>query len=112
VAGGFLLDGFPRNAGQAVELDSILEDMGVELDAVLEITADVAEVTARLLNRAKVEGRADDTEEVIRTRLEVYAESTAPITSFYASRGVLVRVDGIGEVDDVTTRIVTALDAR
>jgi len=112
VAAGFLLDGFPRNTEQAVELDSILADLGVELDAVLEITADVAEVTARLLNRAKLEGRVDDTEEVIRTRLDVYAESTAPITAFYASRGNLVRVDGIGEVDEVTTRIVTALDAR
>ena len=112
VAGGFLLDGFPRNPGQAVELDAMLGDLGVKLDAVLEITADAAEVTARLLNRAKLEGRADDTEDVIRTRLEIYAESTAPLTAFYDARGVLVQVDGIGEVDEVTSRILHALDAR
>ena len=112
LAGGFLLDGFPRNVEQAVELDRMLADLGVELDTVLEITADAAEVTARLLNRAKVEGRVDDSEEVIRTRLDIYADSTAPVTSFYDSRGVLVRVDGIGEVDEVTARIIAALDAR
>jgi len=112
VTAGFLLDGFPRNVEQAVELDGMLADLGVELDTVLEITADVAEVTARLLNRAKVEGRVDDSEDVIRTRLEIYAETTAPVTSFYDSRALLVRVDGIGEVDEVTARIVTALDAR
>lgn len=112
VAGGFLLDGYPRNPEQAVELDGILAELGVELDAVLEITADTQEVTRRLLNRARLEGRDDDTEEVIRKRLEVYTESTAPLTAFYDARGVLVRVDGIGDVDDVTSRILAALDAR
>lgn len=109
---GFLLDGYPRNPEQAVELDGMLADLGVELDAVLEITADTHEVTKRLLNRARLEGRDDDTEEVIRKRLEVYTASTAPLTAFYSARGILVRVDGIGDVDDVTARIVTALDAR
>jgi len=109
---GFLLDGYPRNAEQAVELDGMLAELGVELDAVLEITADPEEVTKRLLNRARLEGRMDDTEDVIRKRLEVYIESTAPVTAFYDGRGLLVRVDGIGEVDDVTSRIVAALDAR
>ncbi|NYI40644.1 adenylate kinase [Demequina lutea] len=112
VAAGFLLDGYPRNPEQAVELDAMLAELGVELDTVLEITADTDEVTRRLLNRARLEGRVDDTEDVIRTRLEIYAESTAPVTAFYDSRGVLVRVDGIGDVDDVTKRIVAALDAR
>lgn len=112
VAAGFLLDGYPRNPEQAVELDEMLAELGVELDAVLEITADAEEVTKRLLNRALLEGRADDTADVIRTRLEIYAESTAPVTAFYEARGVLVRVDGLGDVDDVTSRIVDALDAR
>lgn len=109
---GFLLDGYPRNAEQAAELDSMLSELGVELDAVLEITADTEEVTKRLLNRAHLEGRDDDTADVIRKRLDIYAESTAPVTAFYGARGILVRVDGIGDVDDVTARIVAALDAR
>ncbi len=109
---GFLLDGYPRNPEQAVELDEMLTELGVELDAVLEITADFDEVTKRLLNRARLEGRVDDTEEVIRKRLDIYAESTAPVTAFYEGRGILVSVDGIGDVDDVTSRIVAALDAR
>ena len=112
VASGFLLDGYPRNPEQAVQLDGMLADLGIELDAVLEITADPEEVTKRLLNRACLEGREDDTEDVIRNRLAVYADSTTPVTAFYAGRGLLVRVDGIGDVDDVTSRIVAALDAR
>lgn len=112
VAGGFLLDGYPRNPAQAVELDGMLADFGVKLDAVLEITADTDEVTKRLLNRAHLEGRDDDTEEVIRKRLGIYAESTAPLTEFFGARGLLVRVDGMGDVDDVTSRIIAALDAR
>jgi len=112
LAAGFLLDGYPRNPEQAVELDGMLAELGVALDAVLEITADTEEVTKRLLNRARLEGRVDDTEDVIRKRLEVYVESTAPVTAFYDGRGILVRVDGIGDVDDVTSRILAALDAR
>jgi adenylate kinase len=108
-AGGFLLDGYPRTPDQAGELDSMLAEMGVSLDVVLEITADVEEVTQRLLNRAQIEGRSDDTEPVIRRRLEVYAESTAPLTDFYRQRGLLSQVDGIGEIDEVTSRLVEAI---
>ena len=86
----------------------MLAELGVALDAAIEITADFDVVTERLLKRAQIEGRADDTEDVIRTRLEVYATSTAPLTAFYAGRGLLVQVDGIGEVDEVTERIVAA----
>ena len=110
VAQGFLLDGYPRNPEQADVLDGILSEGGVALDAVLELTADHDEVTKRLLKRAEIEGRADDTEDVIRKRLEVYQVSTAPVTDFYAAKGLLVRVDGIGEVDEVSARIVAALD--
>ncbi|MDN4478126.1 adenylate kinase [Demequina lignilytica] len=108
-AGGFLLDGYPRNPEQAVELDSMLADLGVSLESAIEITADFDVVTERLLKRAELEGRADDTEPVIRKRLEVYASSTAPLTAFYAGRGVLVQVDGIGEMDEVTDRLVAAI---
>lgn len=109
---GFLLDGYPRTAEQVAELDSILEAAGSKLDVVVQLTADTDEVVRRLLNRAIEQGRADDTEDVIRRRLEVYEEQTAPLTSVYASRGLLVTVDGLGEVDEVTGRILEALNAR
>lgn len=109
---GFLLDGYPRTAEQVVELDSILETQGNKLDAVVQLTADTDEVVRRLLNRAIEQGRTDDTEDVIRRRLEIYEEQTAPLTSVYAERGLLVTIDGLGEVDEVTGRILEALNAR
>ncbi len=112
VKSGFLLDGYPRNPEQAVELDAMLSELGVELDAAIEITADTEVVVERLLKRAQIEGRADDTEPVIRKRMEVYATSTAPLTAFYAGRDLLVQVDGIGEVDEVTARLVSSVEGR
>ena len=106
-ANGFLLDGYPRTVAQVAELDGMLGGKG--LDRVIELTADTDEVVARLLNRAAEQGRADDTEDVIRRRLEVYTEQTAPLTELYASRGQLVKVDGLGSVDEVTSRISDAL---
>lgn len=111
-AGGFLLDGYPRTADQVSELDSILAEQGQSLEAVILLTADTDEVVRRLLNRAIEQGRADDTEDVIRRRLEVYEAETAPLTSVYASRGLVIMVDGLGAIDEVTDRIVEALDAR
>ena len=109
---GFLLDGYPRTADQVAELDDILASHSEQLDAVVMLTADVDEVVRRLLNRAIEQGRADDTEDVIRRRLEVYEEQTAPLVSVYASRNLVVTVDGLGEVAEVTARIVEALAAR
>jgi adenylate kinase len=109
---GFLLDGYPRTAEQVVELDSILADSGTQLDAVIQLTADTDEVVRRLLGRAIEQGRADDTEDVIRRRLEVYEEQTAPLISVYAQRGLVLMIDGLGEVDEVTARILEGLDAR
>ena len=111
-ADGFLLDGYPRTADQVNELDSILDEHGKSLDAVILLTADTDEVVRRLLNRAIEQGRADDTEEVIRRRLEVYEAETAPLTSIYAGRGLVIMVDGLGAIDEVTDRIVEALNAR
>lgn len=107
---GFILDGYPRNVAQVAELDTILTDLGLTLDGAVEITADPEIVVERLLGRAEIEGRADDTEPVIRHRLSVYAEQTAPIASLYAERGALAQVDGIGSVDEVTARLLGALD--
>ena len=108
-ADGFLLDGYPRTADQVDELDRMLTAAGQSLDAVVELTADTDEVVTRLLKRAVEQGRPDDTEVVIRRRLEVYAEQTAPLASIYGSRGLLVQVDGIGALDEVTERIMAAL---
>lgn len=111
-AAGFLLDGYPRTSDQVVELDSILAANGTALDVVVQLVADTDEVVRRLLNRAVEQGRADDTEDVIRRRLEVYEEQTAPLISVYAARGLVVSIDGLGQVDQVTGRILEALSAR
>jgi adenylate kinase len=107
---GFLLDGFPRTAAQVETLDAILAEHGHELEAVLELTVDDEAVVQRLLKRAEIEGRDDDTEEVIRERQAIYRRETAPLTEVYSARGLLVQVDGMGSVDDVFTRISQALE--
>ncbi|WP_263118272.1 adenylate kinase [Cellulomonas sp. RIT-PI-Y] len=111
-AQGFLLDGYPRNAAQVAALDATLTEAGAALDVALELTVDPEVVVPRLLKRAEIEGREDDTEPVIRRRLDVYAEETAPISGLYAARGLLVQVDGLGEVDQVTERLLAAIDSR
>ncbi|WP_130176629.1 adenylate kinase [Cryobacterium sp. SO1] len=109
---GFLLDGYPRTTEQVLELDRLLNAEGTSLDAVVQIVADTDEVVARLLKRAAEQGRADDTADVIRHRLDVYEEQTAPLIHLYDKRGVVVTVDGLGAVDQVTDRIVAALAER
>lgn len=111
-APGFLLDGYPRTADQVGALDELLAGRGGELDAVLELTVDDEVVVDRLLKRAAIEGRVDDTEEVIRERMAIYHAQTAPLAAMYAARGLLVQVDGLGEVDEVSARIGAALDTR
>ncbi|WP_462417043.1 adenylate kinase [Kytococcus sp. Marseille-QA3725] len=108
---GFLLDGYPRNLGQVEALDEMLRATGQSLDVVLELVVDTEEVVQRLLKRAEVEGREDDTEEVVRHRMDVYAEQTAPLSEAYDKRGLLRRVDGMGDVDEVAARIDEVLDA-
>lgn len=106
---GFLLDGYPRTVEQVAELDAMLRSAGTELNVVVELTVDIDEVVGRLVRRAQEQGRADDTEDVIRRRLEVYAEQTAPLLETYADRGLLVQVDGMGEVDAVTERLTAVV---
>jgi adenylate kinase len=106
---GFLLDGYPRTLEQVNELDMMLASAAQHLDRVLELTVDNDVVVERLLKRAEEQGRADDNAEVIRRRLEVYAEQTAPLTAVYDGRDLLTRVDGMGDIADVTRRILAAL---
>ncbi|MBZ5739644.1 adenylate kinase [Nocardioides mangrovi] len=107
---GFLLDGYPRTLAQVEELDGMINFTGHRLDAVVCLTVDQDEIVGRLLQRAQVEGRADDTEDVIRRRQEVYLEQTEPLIEVYKQRGIVVEIDGMGEVSDVTSRIFEALD--
>jgi adenylate kinase len=109
--GGFLLDGYPRTLAQVRELDEMLAAQGTSLDAVLELTVDTEEVIQRLLKRAEIDGRADDTEDVIRHRLKVYNEETAPLAALYRGRGLLHQVDGMGEMDAVAERLQATLAA-
>ena len=111
-ATGFLLDGYPRTTDQVAELDRLLGAGGTQLDVVVLITADTDEVVARLLKRAAEQDRADDTAEVIRHRLDVYAEQTAPLIDVYSARGLVVTIDGLGAVELVTDRILAALAER
>lgn len=106
---GFLLDGFPRTVPQALALEQVLAANGRPLQAVVRLVADDDEVAARLLQRAVIEGRTDDNELAIRTRLEEYHTKTEPLEFFYAERDLLRDVDGVGEVDEVTGRVLDAL---
>jgi adenylate kinase len=107
---GFLLDGYPRTVAQVEELDGMVAFTGHRLDAVIALTVDEDAIVERLLQRAETDGRADDTEDVIRRRLEVYTEQTEPLLHVYRDRGICVEVDGMGGVDEVTGRIFAALD--
>ena len=109
---GFLLDGYPRTLEQVRYLDELLASKGQALDAVILLLADKEEVVARLRKRALEQGRTDDTEEAIRHRQDVFARETAPLIPVFRERGLLVEVDGLGEIDEVADRIATALDAR
>ena len=109
---GFLLDGYPRTLQQVQYLDDHLEAGGKPLDGVVSLIADEDELVERLLKRAEIEGRADDNDETIRKRLHIYAEQTEPLLDVYRSRGVLVEVNGLGSVGEVSQRIFDALDGH
>lgn len=109
---GFLLDGYPRTEDQVRELDAFLLGHGQALDVVVELVAEPDIVVERLRKRAVEQGRTDDDEAVVRHRLEVYREQTEPLIDIYENRGVLVQIDAIGSVDEVTERITAALAER
>jgi len=109
---GFLLDGYPRTIDQVEELDDILKVSDKKLDVVVQLTADSDELLRRLTGRAAEQGRSDDTPEVISRRLAVYEEQTAPLIDVYAARGLVAKVNGLGEIDEVTSRIVRVLEDR
>jgi adenylate kinase len=108
---GFILDGYPRTVEQVAELDAMLRSAGTKIDCVIELTVDVDVVVARLVRRSAEQGRTDDTEDVLRRRLEVYSEQTAPLIEVYKSRDLLVQVDGLGEIEAVTAAILLAVNS-
>lgn len=111
VARGFLLDGYPRNVAQLGSLDAVLAADGKRLDAVVQLDLDEEELVRRLLQRAAEQGRSDDTEAVIRRRLELYQEETLPVVSTYAQRGIVVEVDGGGDRAAITERAIAAVES-
>jgi adenylate kinase len=109
---GFVLDGFPRTVAQAEALDHRLAELDTPLDAALNFDVTEEELFRRLAGRSAALHRSDDTEQTIRHRLEVFAEKTQPLVDYYAHRGLLIAVDAIGAVEEVTTRILDALMAK
>jgi adenylate kinase len=109
---GFLLDGYPRTIDQVEQLDGFLAQMNQRLDVVVQLTADTDELVRRLLQRSQEQGRADDTPDVIRKRQGVYDEQTAVLIDIYNARSLVARIDGLGQVHEVTGRIIEALEAR
>jgi adenylate kinase len=111
-AGGFLLDGFPRTMHQVYFLDRYLAERGEGLDVVVSLHVQAEALVQRLLARAKLEGRADDNEDTIRRRMEVYAGATMPLIFHYESQGILVEIDGTGTIEDVQRRMFAEVDAH
>ena len=107
-----ILDGYPRNLAQADALDALLRRIGQPMDAAVQLDVDPELLVQRIAGRAQAEGRADDSPESVRKRLQVYAEQTAPVIHYYREHGQLQVVDGVGELDTVFDRIVQALQPR
>lgn len=110
--GGFLLDGYPRTLSQVAFLDDLLAQDGQKLDAVIRLVVDVEVVVERLRKRAAQQGRSDDTEDAIRHRQEVFRRETAPLIEVYENAGLLVTIDGIGEIGEIAERILDGLRSR
>ncbi len=111
-ANGWILDGYPRNAAQVEALDAMLADLGQSLDAVVALEAGRDVLLERMAKRAKEQGRSDDTPEAIAKRLETYEKETAPLLDIYKDRGLLITVDGVGDVDAISQTIIEKLDAN
>tara|TARA_R110002073_G_C9290275_1_gene565944 strand:+ start:129 stop:698 length:570 start_codon:yes stop_codon:yes gene_type:complete len=108
-APGFIFDGFPRTVGQAEALDTLLDSRGSAVDLVIRMLVDDDKLLSRVTKRFEEQGRKDDNPETFSRRLEKYYEDTAPLLPIYAERGVLVEIDGMGEIDTVASEIDTAL---
>jgi len=108
-ADGFILDGYPRNLAQANALDALLERLGQPVDVAVQLDVDTELLIQRIAGRAQQEGRADDSPEAVRNRLRVYSDQTAPVIDYYRGRDKLVCVFGVGSMDDVLQRVLSAI---
>ncbi|MBS7458531.1 adenylate kinase [Coralloluteibacterium stylophorae] len=108
VARGFILDGYPRNLAQAAALDDLLARLGQPVDVAIQLEVPVEMLVERIAGRAQAEGRADDSADAVRHRLRVYEEQTAPVIGHYRDKGTLAIVDGVGGLDEVFSRIISA----
>ena len=106
---GAIMDGFPRSPAQAEAFDEMLAGMNDGVDVVPVVDVDQDELVGRLLKRAELEGRADDNEETIRTRMRVYEESTAPLIDFYEKKGLVRRVNGQQPIDEVSAELIQVI---
>lgn len=107
---GFILDGYPRNSAQAGALDELLARLGQPVDIAVLLDVDPELLIARIAGRAQAEGRSDDSPETVRNRLRVYTEQTAPVIDFYDAAGKLARIDGVGSMEEITARVLGAID--
>lgn len=112
VANGFILDGYPRNVDQARSLDVVLARLDAPLHDAIQIDVDSEAIIKRIAKRAQQEGRADDSEDVVRNRMNIYEEKTAPVIDYYANQGLLTRVLGDGSVEEVLQRILSVLNIK
>ena len=108
-ANGFILDGYPRNLAQAAALDDLLGRLKQSFDYAVQLDVATELLVERIAGRAQAEGRADDTPESVRTRLQIYNDQTAPVIDYYRQHGQLTVVDGVGSLDEVFTRILEAI---
>lgn len=109
VANGYILDGYPRNLAQAKALDELLDRLQQRIDRALALRVDEDQIVERLAERASQQGRIDDSEEVVRHRMRVYEEQTAPVANHYANKGLLTEIDGMGSIETINQRLVDAL---
>ncbi|MBN3035914.1 MAG: adenylate kinase [Bacteroidales bacterium] len=107
---GFVFDGFPRTLRQASDLDALLDKRGGEVDMVVALEVDDREIINRLLKRAEIEGRKDDTREVIENRIAVYNSQTQPLIEYYKKRGQFTPVNGIGSIDEIFASICRVVE--
>ncbi len=109
VANGYILDGYPRNLAQAEALDALLAKLNQNIDHALALVVSEDHIVERLAQRAAEQGRSDDSEEVVRHRLRVYEEQTAPVVGYYAEKGLLTSIDGVGSLDEISQRLLDAV---
>ena len=109
---GVIYDGFPRTTGQAEALDKFLTSKDTEVTRMISLVVPEEELKSRLITRAEVSGRADDSDPaIIQNRINTYQHSTAPVADFYKEQDKLIEIDGVGSIDEITARIFSAIDS-